>query len=109
MSGLWPSRGEQLSSGGQEVSFLSILTPPFKCLPAKTAFSVSLSLHDTRAVIAEPSAQCRTHASAARFNGRKLETKSRAAAKGHLAPSAPTQTMEDLWVFSLQLPPGAPR
>lgn len=86
----------------------SIQTPA-----AKTAFSVSLSLslflHDTRAVIAEPSAQWRTHVSAARFNGRKLETKNRAAAIGHLAPSASTQTMEDLSVFSLQLPPAAPR
>lgn len=72
-------------------------------------FSLSLSLSAWhRVFITDPSAQCWTLASAARFNERKLGTKNRPVVKGHVAPSASIQTMENLTVFSFQLPPNTP-
>lgn len=64
-----------------------------------------LSLNDTKVFfvffkIIHPSAQCWTLASAVCFNGRKLGMQNRPVVKGHVAPSASIQTMENLPVFS---------
>lgn len=64
-----------------------------------------LSLNDTQVFITHPSAQCWTLASAARFNGRKLGMQNRPVVKGHAAPSASIQTMENLPVFSFYFLP----
>lgn len=71
---------------------------------------ISPSLHDTRVLIFFLSPTHRHNAGhlprQPRFNGRKLGTKNRLVVKGHAAPSASTQTMVNLPVFSFELPPG---
>lgn len=61
---------------------------------------LSPSLYDTQDFITHPSAQCWTLAPAARFNRRKLGMQNSPVVKGHVAPSASIQTMENLPVFS---------
>lgn len=77
--------------------------PPSLAPPAKTmcpSIYNPLSLQDTQVFISDPSAQCWTLASAARFNRRKLGIQNRPVVKGHAAPSASIQTMENLPMFS---------